>query len=69
MWYYISHLGGGLFSSRRKLSLDDRYCEQCGDYDEELGRFATKEEAEEAYREYYRKYMDWDDDLEEEDVN
>lgn len=65
MWYYISHLGGGLFSSHRRLKTSELYCDQCGDYDEELGWFATEEEAEEAYR----KYMDWDEDLEEEDVN
>lgn len=57
MYYYINHLYGNLFSSKRKLSLESLYCETCGDYDEYLGYFETKEEAEKAYE----KYINGDD--------
>lgn len=66
MWYYINHLGGGLYSSVGRLSLDDLYCEQCNDYDEELGCFETEEEAIKAYDKYFS--CD-DEELEEDNVN
>ena len=53
MWYYISHLGGNLFTSDEPLDLDDLYCETCGDYDTELGYFETEEEAQAAYAAYW----------------
>lgn len=32
IYIYESHLGG-LYVEAKELSLDDEYCEQCGDYD------------------------------------
>ena len=57
LYWYSSHLGG-IYSSTRKLSYDDLYCEQCGDCDEYLGRFETEEEAYEEYR----RYMGFDEE-------
>lgn len=56
LYWYASHLGG-IYSSSHKLKDDDLYCDQCGDYDEYLGRFETEEEA---YAEY-RRYMGFED--------
>ena len=52
MWYYISHLSGELFISKKRLDFDDLYCEECGDCDDELGWFETEEEANKAYNAY-----------------
>ena len=52
LWYYISHLSGRLFTSKRKLSLQDLYCDECGDYDIELGQFENDEEAKKAHKKY-----------------
>ncbi|MFA7157649.1 MAG: hypothetical protein WC123_08205 [Bacilli bacterium] len=43
MYIYESHLGG-LFTTKEKLSFEDLYCEQCGDWDQLLGRANTKDE-------------------------
>ena len=56
-YWYASHLGG-IYSSSYKLKFDDLFCEQCGDYDEFLGKFDTEEEANKAYC----KYMGFDEE-------
>lgn len=38
MWIYEGHLGS-LFASERPLTVEECYCEQCGDYDWEVGYF------------------------------
>lgn len=40
MWVYEGHLGG-LFALTRRLSVDDSYCEECGDYAWEIGELDT----------------------------
>lgn len=44
MYIYKSHLGS-LYTSDSELSLDEVYCEQCGDYDWLIGYAATRSEA------------------------
>lgn len=48
VWVYESHLGG-LFTIPSKLSVDECYCEQCGDYDWEIGCFETMADFVAAY--------------------
>ena len=55
--YYVDHLYGGLYSSNRKLSYDETYCDTCGDEDIYLGAFETEEEASLEYRKYKGEYM------------
>lgn len=71
MYYYIDHLYGTLFSSKKELTLKDLYCDECGDYDTELGYFESEEEAMEAYAEYlgfdsYAEYKESMQEVEEE---
>lgn len=40
VWVYESHLGG-LFATSNQLTVDECYCEQCGDYDWEVGCFES----------------------------
>ena len=42
MWAYESHLGGLYFEDER-VSTRDLYCDQCDDFDEELGNFEAVE--------------------------
>ena len=65
-YYYISHLGGNLFSTTHKLSFEEIYCEQCGDYDDYLGAYYSEEEAEEAFKKY--KHEMWGCPIDEDDV-
>ena len=44
MYIYEDHLGG-LYTSDRALSYEERHCEQCGDTDWLVGYATTKEEA------------------------
>lgn len=39
-WIYESHTGG-LFWLDTELSIDDCYCDSCGDYDWEIGCFES----------------------------
>lgn len=59
LYWYASHLGGVIYSSKYKISDDDLYCESCGDSDTYLGRFETEEEA---HKEYMRRMGLEDDD-------
>lgn len=43
MWIYESHLGGGYFANRRELSAEERYCDECCDYDWPVGDFPDAE--------------------------
>ncbi len=54
MHFYQSHLGG-LYTSNKKYKFDDLYCEDCGDWDDYLGEFATWED--------YIKSIDPDKDI------
>ena len=40
MWAYESHLGGLYFTGKR-VGTVNLYCDQCGDFDEELGNFES----------------------------
>lgn len=42
-WVYEGHLGT-LYTTDRPIPNEALYCEQCGDYDWEMGRFATLED-------------------------
>lgn len=44
LWIYDSHLGG-LYTSDYPLSDDSLYCEQCGDWDSEIGFARNRTEA------------------------
>lgn len=44
MYIYEDHLGG-LYTSDRELSYEERHCEQCGDSDWLIGYAATRAEA------------------------
>ena len=44
MYIYEDHMGG-LYTSDRELSYEERHCEQCGDTDWLVGYAATKEAA------------------------
>lgn len=39
-WVYESHLGS-LYVSNWQISIDSLYCDECGDYDQEIGCFET----------------------------
>lgn len=65
LYWYASHLGGVIYSSKYKISDDDLYCESCGDSDIYLGRFETEQEANEEYRR--RMGFDEDDEISESD--
>lgn len=41
-YLYFSHTGN-YFITKEELSDEDLYCELCGDYDELVGDFATRE--------------------------
>lgn len=58
MYFYQSHLGGGIFYSEEEIDWDDLYCEQCGDSDTELGYYETAEEAKEDLIDY----EDWSEE-------
>lgn len=49
--WYMSHLGH-LYSSDKRYTDKELYCELCEDYDTYLGKFKTKKEAEKAYNKY-----------------
>lgn len=54
LWIYESHLGG-LYTSDYPLN-DSLYCEQCGDWDREIGLARNRTEARKmikAYDPYY----------------
>ena len=44
MYIYEGHMGS-LYTSNRKLSYEERHCEQCGDSDWLIGYANTREEA------------------------
>jgi hypothetical protein len=44
MYIYEGHTGY-LFTSEDELDYDQRYCEQCGDFDWEIGYATTRAEA------------------------
>lgn len=48
VWVYKSHIGG-LFTESKPLTADECYCEQCGDYDWEIGCFETMADFVAAY--------------------
>lgn len=48
MWVYEGHLGG-LYCTDEQVPDDYLYCEQCGDYDWEIGHFNTFAEFVAAY--------------------
>lgn len=48
IWIYESHLGG-LFTESKPLTANECYCEQCGDYDWEIGAFETMADFVAAY--------------------
>ena len=62
LWYYISHLSGRLFTNKRKLSSQDLYCDECGDYDIELGQFENDEEAKKAHIKYLVDYLGYSEE-------
>ena len=49
MYIYENHMGG-LFTSDRKLSYEECYCETCGDSDWLIGEADTREEVIELLR-------------------
>lgn len=46
-YIYESHLGG-LYATEAMLDFDFLYCDQCGDYDRELGYFESRTKARKA---------------------
>lgn len=44
MYVYEGHMGS-LFATDHELSIEERYCEQCGDYDWCVGCATTRAEA------------------------
>lgn len=52
MILYESHMGG-FFTSEESLDWEDTYCETCGDYDQELGRFENKYELYQLLAEHF----------------
>ena len=57
MYVYESHMGG-LFALDYELNFEERYCEQCGDSDWELGCANTREEAWELLKDITATF-DW----------
>lgn len=51
MYIYEDHMGG-LYTSDRELSYEERHCEQCGDTDWSVGYATTKEEAWNLLKDY-----------------
>ena len=51
MYIYESHMGG-LYVSDEQLDFDYLYCEECGDWDSEIGYAETREEAWDLLEEY-----------------
>ena len=45
MYIYEDHVDGGLYTSNRELSYEERHCKQCGDSDWLIGYANTREEA------------------------
>lgn len=43
VWVYEGHLGS-LYATYNQQDFDDLYCDECGDYDWEVGGFETPEE-------------------------
>ena len=43
IWVYEGHLGS-LYATCHQQDFDDLYCDECGDYDWEVGGFETPEE-------------------------
>ena len=54
-WVYESHLGG-LYTSTKQIPFDHRYCEDCGDVDEEIGYANTRAELTKMVEEYDRRF-------------
>ena len=45
MYIYSNHLNGNLYASEEKLSFEELYCDNCGDYDEFIGFVNNRNEA------------------------
>lgn len=45
MYIYECHVDGGLYTSNRELSYEERHCKQCGDSDWLIGYANTRGEA------------------------
>lgn len=43
MYFYESHLGG-IYTSNKKYSYDDLYCDECGDSDWYIGEYDSWED-------------------------
>lgn len=63
-YIYESHLGG-LYATEESLDFDLLYCDQCGDYDHELGYFESRTKARKALwklnlysSEYIKEFLD-----------
>jgi len=59
MYFYESHLSGGIYSSEERIDWEYLYCDTCGDSDLEIGQASNAEELKKLlYNDYFYQCCD-----------